>query len=207
MRRPYPTRCDDVTRFPAAPGAETDLADLAEHLATCSPCASRAEHDAPLMRAWDATRPAEPTDAAWDALWTRLGDRLDRTERPVVLSVTSSPRFWRRYSPAAFPLARAAAVLAILVVWGTHRRPPAESTGPVLASAKAPANIEIEPGEVVMIHLDGGDVRAVAIGYEPPRWGAIDENLLLFNDAESMAGMHETVAEMRHDVDSSPPPG
>jgi hypothetical protein len=195
-----------VTRHPAAPGAEIDRADLAEHLASCLPCASRAEHDAVLIRAWDATRPAEPTDAAWDAVWARLSNRLDRAaERPASLRVTSPPRTGRWNASAAFYLAQAAAVLAILVVWGTHRRPPAETnTGPGPGLTKT---VNIEPGEVVMIHLDGGDFRAVALGYEPPRWDAIDENLVLFNDAEAMAGMHETIADIHHDVHSAPPPG
>jgi len=205
MRRSYPIRCDDVTRHPAGSGAENNRADLAEHLASCLPCASKAERDASLLCAWDATRPAEPTDAAWEAVWARLSDRLDRAEQFVPLKVTSPSRTWRWNASAAFSLAQAAAVLAILVVWGTHRRPPVEpSTGPGPILTKA---VNIEPGEVVMIHLDGSDLRAVALGYELPRWDAIDENLVLFNDAESMAGMHETIAEMHHDVHSAPPPG
>ena len=68
--------------------------------------------------------------------------------------------------------------------------------------------IDIEPGQVVMIHMDGNESRAFAPAHEgAQRWDALDENLVLFNDAEALAGMQETIAEMRHDVDPASPPG
>ena len=73
--------------------------------------------------------------------------------------------------------------------------------------AKVRAEVDIEPGQIVMIDLDSNEFHAVEPAHQPQRWDALDENLVLFNDAEALAGMQETIAEMRHDVHSAPPPG
>ena len=105
----------------------------------------------------------------------------------------------------AFLVAQAAAVLAVVVLWGARRPPEVPGPGPLVVKARD--EVDIEPGQIVMIHLDSNEFRTVEPSREPQRWDALDENLVLFNDAEALAGMQETIAEMRHDVHSAPPPG
>ena len=58
-----------------------------------------------------------------------------------------------------------------------------------------------------MIHLEGNTFRAVAITRDEERPDTLDENLVLFNDAEAMAGMKDTIAGMNHDAHAATPPG
>lgn len=159
-----------------------------------------------LDRLWDATRPLEPADARWDALWARVSESLDHPAPPVV---TLPSRTWKRYALAAFALAQAAAILAAVVVWGSRGLPEESGSKPTTGVVKAVVprlSVDIEPGQVVMIHL-GGDGLRVMDPAEEPGFSPLDENLVLFNDAEAMAGMQDTVAEMHHDAQFLPPPG
>jgi hypothetical protein len=69
-------RCDEVVRELSAPTADRDRAAMAEHLAGCSACAEWARRVQGLDRLWDATRPAEPSPEAWDAVWANIAQAL-----------------------------------------------------------------------------------------------------------------------------------
>jgi len=49
---------------------------MAEHLAACSACAEWARRAERLDRLWEATCPAEPSPAAWDAVWANIAQAL-----------------------------------------------------------------------------------------------------------------------------------
>jgi len=70
--------CVDVIRELSAPTAECDPAALAEHLAGCPRCASWAEQSTRLDGLWGATRPAQPSAAAWDRIWANITAALAR---------------------------------------------------------------------------------------------------------------------------------
>ena len=69
-------RCDEVVRELAAPTADRDRAAMADHLAGCPACAEWARRAEALDRLWDATRPAEPSPEAWDAVWANIARAL-----------------------------------------------------------------------------------------------------------------------------------
>jgi hypothetical protein len=96
-------RCDQVICELAVPTEDRDSTALAEHLARCPACAAWAKRAAVLDRVWEATRPPEPTDQAWDALWGRVTSAL---EVPVAQGVESSVPFApsQNGSPAKFPM-------------------------------------------------------------------------------------------------------
>ena len=65
-------RPDDCRELADHPTPEA----LARHLEACAPCALASKLD----RVWEATRPAEPSPATLDALWSRASIELDRIE-------------------------------------------------------------------------------------------------------------------------------
>ena len=69
-------QCDEVVRELAAPTADRDPAEMADHLAGCPACAEWARRAETLDRLWDATRPVEPSAAAWDAVWANIAQTL-----------------------------------------------------------------------------------------------------------------------------------
>ena len=137
-------RCDEVVRELAAPTADRDPAAMADHLAGCPACAEWARRAEALDRLWDATRPAEPSPEAWDAVWAHIAQALPcpasaRIEDPPAIGVTPSrngsgpkvvvhpaapvtapagprtrDRAWRFAAVALVGLAQAAAILVAL---------------------------------------------------------------------------------------------
>src|SRR5262245_38463528 len=69
-------RCDEVIRELAAPTADRDRAELADHLAGCMACAEWSRRAEGLDRLWEETRPAEPSPEAWDAVWAHIAQAL-----------------------------------------------------------------------------------------------------------------------------------
>jgi hypothetical protein len=49
---------------------------MAAHLAACPACAEWARRAGSLDRLWEATRPAEPSSEAWDAVWAQIAPTL-----------------------------------------------------------------------------------------------------------------------------------
>jgi len=181
-------RCSDVTRELSAPTGAFDPGTLAGHLASCPRCASWADRNAQLDRIWEATRPAELSDAAWDRIWAKASAALDRPAAParpapVVL------RPWRRRAMTAFVLAEAAAILlgfAVLLRTTTAGRRPLPGGAAVAARAVpvTPDQVEVAPGEVPLYSIDKGTIRDLAQNESPY---AVDPFLSMLNTFESIA--------------------
>jgi len=182
--------CDDVTRGLADPAAPGDRSALSEHLASCPSCAGWSARDAALSRFWDATRPAEPTGAAWDALWARVSDGLDRraaTPEPAVFAAEPPAPRWRRFAVRGMVAAQAAALLAAAGLGLTYRAPsPALVTGPLARVGVVRSQVEIDFGEDVLIREDGTKVLTVALRTDD-RPNALDGNFAMLNAVEAMA--------------------
>lgn len=181
-------RCDDVTRELAAPTGAPGAPALTEHLAGCARCASWAAQSGRLDRIWEATRPAELSDAAWDRIWSNVSETLDRPRPASPLRLTGSgARPWHRSAVAVFVLAEAAAILlgfATLLQTTTGQRTSPRPEAPVLAEVPV---VQTEEGQIVLIHLDDHSVRDVAQNENPY---AIDPfSLPMFNDFESLASL------------------
>jgi hypothetical protein len=166
-------RCDEVVRELAAPTADRDRAAVAEHLAGCSACADWARRAEGLDRLWGATRPAEPSPEAWDAVWANIAQALPslapaRPEDPPAIGVTPSRngsgpkvlvhpapapapadprtrgRAWRFGAVAAVGLAQAAAILVALgLAWQTQPRPDRPRNGPPLVDAHSLRSVPV----------------------------------------------------------------
>jgi hypothetical protein len=184
-----PMRCDDVTRALAVPTAGRDASALAEHLAACPACSDFAGRLGQLDRLWQATRPVEPSDAAWETLWSGVCDRLDQPAaveagvgiedeagRDLIALPVAASRSWRRRLTAVFGLAQAA---ALLVCFGLLlARPPQEVRGAGV--------VDIEPGEVVFIDGNGQVHRTAATDADAGP-SDVDDNFAMFNALEAMA--------------------
>jgi hypothetical protein len=179
-------RCDDVTRALAAPADGVDRDAVAAHLAGCPACASWAERDAALTRAWDATRPNEPNEAAWDGLWASVSDGLDRR---ASAPIPRSPRVFRlrqSWAAAVVVAAQAAAVLLAVGTWDARHGNPGGPEGPTHLMAQAEAPVDIDSGEFVVIRAEGRGVRPVEIAYDA-RPNALDDLYAAYNRVEGMA--------------------
>lgn len=192
MRLPFGNRCREVKRALAAPGGPGPALDadaVAEHLAACPACAAWAERDAALTRLWDATRPVEPSAAAWEAVRARLFEAPvavpEVAAEPVVLPFVATRRV------RLFVAAQAAAVVAALGLGiATARRPaPGDAPGPdagrLAGAAVRPVTLEIDAGAVVLIRDDGRGVRPVEVAVDD-RPNALDGNYAMLNVFESM---------------------
>jgi len=105
-------RCDDLTRELASPAGARPSSQMLEHLAACPSCARFSQSAAHLDRIWDATRPAEPSMDALEALWARASAELDRIPAPATLKMTRPTRSRaRRWGMVGLITAQAAAVL------------------------------------------------------------------------------------------------
>ena len=168
-------RCDDVIRELAARHQPEESAELAEHLETCADCAAWVERDAALRRIWEATRPAPPSDAAWETVWANVTESLERA--PLV----AVPR--RRRRLVVFGLAQAAAVLIAVLVLSRHR-----DAGPEIArnTATSNATVDIEEGQFIVIHADGPEIRTESLALQESS-NSVDVNLDFFNTIEPLA--------------------
>ncbi len=142
-------RCDEVIRELAAPTDDRDATALADHLAGCPSCSAWARQAAQLDQLWDATRPSEPSPAAWDSVWANIAQSLPSpaakgespgaafrpsrngtapkiTTHPAPTHAANRPRTWRIGAMAMIGLAQAAAILvAIGLAWR------GQSSGPI----------------------------------------------------------------------------
>ncbi|GAC1470054.1 MAG: hypothetical protein NVSMB9_14700 [Isosphaeraceae bacterium] len=191
MHLSSPLHCDDVTRELAAPAPGFDRLALAAHLAACPACASWADQDAALTRIWDATRPVEPSDAAWDTLWAQVNARRDDARTAVAVVEPAIfpglPRPRKRLASGLFMAAQAAAILAAAVLLWPSRSVPVGRVADVLAQAPVlPLGFEIDQGEPILIREGPQGLRAVVLAQDD-RLNKIDDNYELFNYFESMA--------------------
>ncbi len=191
-------RCDDVTRELATPSGDLDPADLAGHLASCASCAGWASRASDLDRIWEATRPAEPSADALDALWAHASAALDARTAPATLRF-EAPGRPRRRAALAFALASAAAVLFAASALFRDRAPDAPKVADNQV-ASPPVRATAPPPSVVKVNVDVDQIAIVRIGEGGPRVEILDETPLFasssladdtphdrFNAWESMA--------------------
>ena len=213
MRRPFPTRCDDLTTLarPCRGRRPTRGPGRAPRLLPPLRRSGRARRRPDRASGTRPARPNRPTPPG-TPLWarSRRSPRPGRTARDAWLLRRRPGSGGGTRRPRSL-CAQAAALLAAARPLG-DAPPPARRTrpGPSPASVKAAARGQCRhrAGRGRDDPPGGDDVQGRRDRLRTSRGsGALDENLVLFNDAEAMAGMHETVAEMHHDAHSAPPPG
>jgi hypothetical protein len=181
-----PSRCDEVMQALGAPGAGVPASDVTAHLAECPECAAWAEKQAVLSRAWEATRPIEPSPAAWADVWAGVTARLDAKPQDVLAFRPNHRVRWMR-------TAQAAAVVAALVLgWVQFQRStPHAPEAPAVVGSQPPAplvvqsEIDISAGEIVMLRDDGHGLQPVVLASDD-RYG-VDPNFQMLNVFEAMA--------------------
>jgi hypothetical protein len=172
--------CDDVIRKLTEADNQPDEPALAEHLAGCSACAEWLDRAQRFEKLWDATRPAEPSPQAWDALWFSISAHLDQPiaaernghglhlaahprtmpERPKSPEPALSPSRTRRWrSLAAFGMVGLAQAAALLVAVGLSWHVPVRT--PDSLPALAEVKVEVGEGQKVVIRSDGSKVDVV----------------------------------------------
>lgn len=147
--------------------------------------------DDALDRLWDATRPVEPTNAAWEAVWSLLADRLDPlvSAEPIRSEEVMSIQPRTRMGARLFLVAQAAAVLGALVLGLVRSRPSADLL-PFGDSALAQVNVpvEMEAGLVGLLRerADGHGFRLIEVALDD-RSNALAGDFDALNGFESMA--------------------
>lgn len=145
--------------------------------------------DDSLAALWDATRPIEPSEAVWDAVWNQIDAHLDAPAPDVIpISTVGFQNGRSRVAVALLGLAQAAAVVALMVFGGPIARHP----GPIAlpgAVAEPVATVEIDPspGALVLIHAEGSGQPTVVAVELNRRPNALDGNIAMLNTLESMA--------------------
>ncbi|MFO0952715.1 MAG: hypothetical protein U0835_16515 [Isosphaeraceae bacterium] len=208
-------RCDDAVRaLTSSARSGVEPLALADHLAACPECAALAERDDRLDHAWALTRPAEPTAEAWDAAWSAVCERLDEAEtrrKPAVLplAAASGRSGGSRLGFYAFSLAQAAAILVAAGLLLSARTgglgtggaehvaqrgvlPNEPNTG--VGNVAVRLELDIEPGEDVLIHWDEAGKLNVAQRDAAAASTTVDDNFTLFNAFEALAS-NETAAQ------------
>ena len=134
---------------------------------------------------WDATRPVEPTEQAWDRVWASVAADLDRPEGMIIAGPRSG--FGRRplavaATAAAVLLAQAAAVLlAFGLSWpGADGGTETAGMNPV-----AVAEVRIEEGQLVLIRSNVDAVQAIDLTAHLGA-GGVDAWYVAYNLLESM---------------------
>jgi hypothetical protein len=200
--------CADVIEELAV-STEPASAALAEHLARCPDCATWFERNARLSQLWEATRPQEPTPAAWAVVWADLAQKLATPPAPVLPLAPMRP--WQRWAAATFGIAQAAALLAGAVWLGSQPSPTpvASATGTVAIGDPGPLTSQPSPtpvagamveipasdGALVMIQSVGKDLKIVSLvtdegssTVDREGFGALVEpNFVMLGKLESMA--------------------
>lgn len=135
-------RCEDLRSELAFPTGAVARGTLSRHLAECPRCAAWAERSARLDRLWEATRPAELSDAAWERIWSRASETaFDRREAEAAAAAAGT-RPGRGFLTAGFAVAQAAVLLlgfVALMERGQARRPARPAADFVAATTPAPA--------------------------------------------------------------------
>lgn len=137
MSRTTSDRCDDVARALAEGGHGLDARELASHLDACPRCAAAARSLRRLEQTWALTRPAEPGDATWRALWDRVESAVDAP--PALLSMTHRPR--RARWGAVWAIAAVAQAAAVLLAANLFWPRTPERTTVVAAGSASPAPV------------------------------------------------------------------
>ncbi len=140
-------RCEDLTRELASPTGALSPTEMAGHLAVCPACAEWSRRASRFDQIWEATRPAEPSMDALDALWAQASLELEGAKAPATLKF-AQPDLRRRWTMVA-RIAQAAAILvAALVLFHRDGGKPA-----VVVAIKPPAKVEVEVKEPELLDL------------------------------------------------------
>jgi hypothetical protein len=175
-------RCRDVIRALAVPTDGLDRAELAQHVATCPRCGRWSARAERFDRLWAATRPAEPSAAAWDAVWSGVCEALDE---PKVIPVPASAWSRRRWAIAIVGLAQAAAILVAITLVLHQARPKPAPDRPIQIAQSPPQPIEIEEGEPVIISLSSLTPKPLPQVRDPNDTVALD--LVIYGYIEALA--------------------
>lgn len=199
-------RCVDVIRELSTPTGDPESAPLAEHLDRCPQCAAWARRDARLGRLWEATRPPELSEFAWERIWANISDKLDRPTAPIPAPRPSSPRNWRRLAIPALIIAQAAAVLiSVTLLWRLDKPNPAAHAvadasetpmaveSPEVSVVSMVSVVSIDQGQNVVIELGGDKILSRNV---PPigNPNGVDDTVRFWNRAEAL---DEAMASLR----------
>lgn len=172
-------RCDDVIRELAAPSGSVDQAAISDHLTRCGECAAWVERDAKLDRIWDVTRPEPPAPEAWESIWARATEAVDRE---LATEANSPVLRFRRRTVWIMAIAQVAAAAVAIVCLNPPHQDPGKASPIVVDS------IEVDQGEVPVIHFDSqgrkGAVTDLALFENPANVGA---SLEFYNEIEGNA--------------------
>lgn len=148
--------CADVIRELAAPTGALDAGELGRHLRSCPACAARNAKAERFDRLWAAFRPAEPGDADFDRVWVHVtrASAAPRAQRV-------RPRCLPPRAVMAVGLALAAAVLLALFFLTGPKQGGGPGTSRVATARANEPVIEVEAGQVLVIHVNGDDVTLV----------------------------------------------
>jgi len=191
-------RCTDLIRELSVPTDTLDSAALADHLAQCAQCAAWAERNARLNRVWEATRPPELSDQAWDRIWAKVSEGHKAASSPVLVEAASSPvlveagstpvsrSLGSRRWMSVFVAAQAAAILIAALVLVAHRQKPSRPVGSEMVAdlARTP-KVEIGQEQLLVISLDARrHVRDITPNDDPNR---VTPDYAVLNYLESIA--------------------
>jgi hypothetical protein len=177
-------RCEDLTRELASPTGHLSQAEMAGHLADCPSCAEWSRRAAHFDQIWEATRPAEPSEANLDVLWASASAALDT---PATLRLEGLTHRRRTWAKPAFIIAQAAAILAAAVfLFQQGPVEPVKIAGmePVKGNVElvkiepaqdlTPLNVNVEIGETALVKI-GGNGHQVELQKESNHGSSLDE--------------------------------
>ena len=142
-------RCEDLTRELASPTGAFPPAEIARHLAACPACDEWSRLAGRLDRAWEATRPLDPSPEMMDALWARVSCELDARKAPVTIQFAAPARRRPAWVKSALIAAQAAAILVAASLLLLRR----DEVRPFAVVAVA----DVEPGASDLLKLDVED--------------------------------------------------
>jgi hypothetical protein len=157
-------RCEDLTRELASPTGHLSQAEMAGHLADCPSCAEWSRRAAHFDQIWEATRPAEPSEATLDVLWAGASAALDAPATLRLEAMTHRRGTWIKHVRI---VAQAAAILAAAVILLRQG-----SVEPVKLAVVDPANQKVEPIKIeparelttLNLNVEIGETALVKIG-------------------------------------------
>lgn len=172
--------CETVRTELAVPGSSPAASDLSAHLEICPSCAHFAAGLDRLDRAWDLTRPVEPSPLVFDALWERAlagadapvpaGARRRASETFTVPMSSGRRRFG--WSPRVLAVPSAAAAVLLVAILGSFRQN--AETPQVALTTRALPVVNVEVDQTVVVRVDGSGAGKVteleAPGSNPEAW-------------------------------------
>jgi hypothetical protein len=147
--------CREFARELATPTDGIDPAELQRHLGDCPRCAAESDAARQLDRLWAATRPAEPSPAAWGRLWDSVTTALD-APATIPLAGERPRRRWLGPVIATALIAQAAAVILAVGLLVSGQASTKSGPGPI-ARVEGSGQIvvfNVEPGDTLFLELE-----------------------------------------------------